>query len=40
MLGDNRARFGIAVIVMMVFAAIAAPLITSQDPLRIDLQAR
>lgn len=37
LLGDNRARFGIAVIVMMVFAAIAAPLITSQDPLRIDL---
>ena len=37
LLGDNRARFGIVVIVMMVFAAIAAPLITSQDPLRIDL---
>lgn len=35
--GDNRARFGIAVIVLMVFAAIAAPLIASQDPLKIDL---
>ena len=35
--GDNRARFGIVVIVLMVFAAIAAPLITSQDPLKIDL---
>ena len=35
--GDNRARFGIAVIVLMVFAAIAAPLIATQDPLKIDL---
>jgi ABC-type dipeptide/oligopeptide/nickel transport system permease subunit len=34
---DNRARFGIAVVVLMVFAAIAAPLIASQDPLKIDL---
>lgn len=36
-LGDNRARFGIVVITLMVFAAIAAPLVASQDPLRIDL---
>lgn len=35
--GDNRARFGIVVITLMVFAAIAAPLIASQDPLKIDL---
>ena len=35
--GDNRARFGIAVVVVMTLAAIAAPLITTQDPLRIDL---
>ncbi len=35
--GDNRARFGIAVVVIMTLAAIAAPLITTQDPLRIDL---
>lgn len=35
--GDNRARFGIVVIVLMVFAAIAAPLIATQDPLKIDL---
>ena len=37
LLGDNRARFGIAVVVIMTLAAIAAPLITTQDPLRIDL---
>ena len=37
LLGDNRARFGIAVVGLMVFAAIAAPLIASQDPLKIDL---
>ena len=37
LLGDNRARFGIAVVVVMVLAAIAAPLIASQDPLHIDL---
>ncbi|HZK78769.1 MAG TPA: ABC transporter permease, partial [Gemmatimonadaceae bacterium] len=30
-------RFGIAVIVLMVFAAIAAPIVASQDPLKIDL---
>ncbi|HUQ48240.1 MAG TPA: ABC transporter permease [Gemmatimonadaceae bacterium] len=35
--GDNRARFGIVVIVLMVFAAIAAPLVATQDPLKIDL---
>lgn len=35
--GDNRARFGVAVVVIMTLAAIAAPLITTQDPLRIDL---
>ena len=34
--GDNRARFGIAVIVIMGLAAIAAPLI-AHDPLKIDL---
>jgi ABC-type dipeptide/oligopeptide/nickel transport system permease subunit len=37
LLGDNRARFGIAVVAVMVFAAIAAPLIATQDPLKIDL---
>ena len=37
LLGDNRARFGLAVVVIMTLAAIAAPLITTQDPLRIDL---
>ena len=36
LLGDNRARFGIAVIVIMALAAIAAPLIAN-DPLKIDL---
>ena len=36
LLGDNRARFGIAVIVIMGLAAIAAPLIAG-DPLKIDL---
>lgn len=35
--GDNRARFGIVVIVLMVLAAIAAPLVATQDPLKIDL---
>jgi ABC-type dipeptide/oligopeptide/nickel transport system permease subunit len=33
---DNRARFGIVVIVVMALAAIAAPLI-AHDPLKIDL---
>ena len=36
LLNDNRARFGIAVIVIMALAAIAAPWIAS-DPLKIDL---
>jgi ABC-type dipeptide/oligopeptide/nickel transport system permease subunit len=36
LLGDNRARFGIAVIVVMALAAIAAPWIAG-DPLKIDL---
>jgi ABC-type dipeptide/oligopeptide/nickel transport system permease subunit len=36
LLGDNRARFGIAVIVIMALAAIAAPWIAG-DPLKIDL---
>ena len=34
---DNRARFGIAVVVLMTGAAIAAPLIAGHDPLKIDL---
>jgi ABC-type dipeptide/oligopeptide/nickel transport system permease subunit len=37
LLGDNRARFGIAVVVIMGLAAIAAPLIARHDPLAIDL---
>ena len=36
-LGDNRARFGLAVVVIMALAALAAPLIATQDPLAIDL---
>jgi ABC-type dipeptide/oligopeptide/nickel transport system permease subunit len=36
LLSDNRARFGITVIVVMALAAIAAPLI-AHDPLKIDL---
>jgi ABC-type dipeptide/oligopeptide/nickel transport system permease subunit len=36
LLSDNRARFGIAVIVLMTLAAIAAPWI-AHDPLKIDL---
>ena len=36
LLSDNRARFGIAVILLMATAAIAAPLIAS-DPQKIDL---
>ena len=35
--GDNRARFGLAVVVIMALAALAAPLIATQDPLKIDL---
>lgn len=34
---DNRARFGIAMIVLMSLAALAAPLIATHDPLVIDL---
>ncbi len=34
---DNRARFGIAVVLLMTGAAIAAPLIAGHDPLKIDL---
>jgi ABC-type dipeptide/oligopeptide/nickel transport system permease subunit len=37
LLGDNRARFGIAVVLIMGIAAIAAPLVARQDPLAIDL---
>jgi len=37
LLNDNRARFGIAVVVIMTLAAIAAPLISTHDPLKIDL---
>ncbi|HVF40224.1 MAG TPA: ABC transporter permease [Gemmatimonadaceae bacterium] len=37
LLNDNRARFGIAVVVIMSLAAIAAPLIATHDPLKIDL---
>lgn len=36
LMGDNRARFGIAVIVIMTLAAITAPWIAG-DPLKIDL---
>ncbi|MDQ3243878.1 MAG: ABC transporter permease [Gemmatimonadota bacterium] len=35
--GDKRARFGIAVVVIMSLAAIGAPLIATHDPLKIDL---
>jgi ABC-type dipeptide/oligopeptide/nickel transport system permease subunit len=37
LLGDNRARFGIAVVVIMSIAAIAAPFFATHDPLAIDL---
>src|SRR5215207_5064383 len=37
LLGDNRARFGIAVIVIMALAAVLAPFVATQDPLKIDL---
>ncbi|MEO7368040.1 MAG: ABC transporter permease [Gemmatimonadaceae bacterium] len=36
-LSDSRARFGIVVITLMVLAAIAAPFVATQDPLKIDL---
>jgi ABC-type dipeptide/oligopeptide/nickel transport system permease subunit len=35
--GDRRAWFGASVVVLMVFAAVAAPLVSHHDPLRIDL---
>ena len=37
LLRDNRARFGIGVVVVMTLAAITAPLIATHDPLSIDL---
>ncbi|MBA3343548.1 MAG: ABC transporter permease [Gemmatimonadaceae bacterium] len=35
--GDSRARFGVAVVVIMTLAALTAPLIATHDPLKIDL---
>ena len=35
--GDGRARFGVAVIALLVFAAVAAPLVARHDPTAIDL---
>ena len=35
--GDGRARFGVAVIALLVFAAAAAPLVARHDPTAIDL---
>jgi len=37
LLSDTRARFGIAVVVVMALAALAAPFIATHDPLKIDL---
>jgi ABC-type dipeptide/oligopeptide/nickel transport system permease subunit len=37
LLGDNRARIGIAIVVIMSLAAILAPMIASHSPLEIDL---
>jgi len=37
LLRDNRARFGIAVVVLMTLAAILAPMIATHDPLTINL---
>jgi ABC-type dipeptide/oligopeptide/nickel transport system permease subunit len=37
LLRDNRARFGIAVVMLMSLAAIAAPMIATHDPLTINL---
>ena len=34
---DGRARLGLAVVVTLVVAALAAPLIARHDPVRIDL---
>ncbi|HXG72947.1 MAG TPA: ABC transporter permease [Gemmatimonadaceae bacterium] len=36
-LGDNRARIGIAIVVIMSLAALLAPLIARQSPIAIDL---
>lgn len=36
-LGDNRARIGIGIVVVMTLAAILAPLIARQNPIAIDL---
>ena len=36
-LGDNRARLGIGIVVVMALAAILAPLIARQSPITIDL---
>ncbi len=36
-LGDNRARIGIAIVVIMSLAALLAPLIARQSPISIDL---
>lgn len=37
LLSDNRARFGLAVVIIMTLSALLAPWIASQDPLKIDL---
>ncbi|CAA9324190.1 MAG: ABC transporter, permease protein 2 (cluster 5, nickel/peptides/opines) [uncultured Gemmatimonadaceae bacterium] len=34
---DGRARLGLAVVVLLVFAAVAAPLVARHDPVHIDL---
>src|SRR3954454_9184026 len=36
-LGDNRARIGIGIVVIMALAAILAPLVARQNPITIDL---
>ena len=36
-LGDNRARIGIGIVIVMALAAILAPLIARQNPITIDL---
>ena len=36
-MGDNRARIGVAIVVIMTLAAILAPLIARQSPITIDL---
>src|SRR5258705_12298725 len=35
--GDNRARLGIGIVIVMALAAILAPLIARQSPITIDL---